>query len=47
MVLRRLMISENPTLENSEYAKTAMLCLERHEQINGAVSKQSMLGTSE
>lgn len=45
-VRRKLMISENPTLETSEYAKTAMLCLERDAQINGAVSKKGMISTS-
>ena len=45
-VLRRLLTSENLILETSEYAKTAMLCLNRDAQVNGAISKQSMLETS-
>lgn len=45
-VQRRLLTSEKLILETSEYAKTAVLCLDRDAQINGAISKQSMLGTS-
>lgn len=33
-------------METSEYAKMAMLCLDRDAQIHGAISKPSMLGTS-
>lgn len=32
-------------MESSEYAKTAMPCLDRDAQIHGAISKPSMLGT--